>query len=220
MDLSNPDLNKLKPSATDKRIIAKYEFNKKINYAVLLNYKEIMYNLTKLKNKSIQDKLNNNNPSLVQEVDMLRLHKVNFRTAFKATSFCAICGKNEKSLHNHHIRPLKKKDNQKYIGYRGFDKVVASLGRKQIPICSVCHSSIHNGKYDNLSLNDIYDIRLVAPEGMIAITKVDTPPTTTTPSQEEDKNLSRFEIDEKSRTYFNSEFNNYLLKSKYDNKTI
>jgi hypothetical protein len=93
--------------AYDKRIIAKYTFNNETKYAVLFNYNHIMCQLEKIKNKYIEEKNNNLPQDLVREIDMLTLHKVNFRTAFKETSFCAICGAKEKSLHNHHIRPLK-----------------------------------------------------------------------------------------------------------------
>lgn len=211
LDLSNPNLNKIKPKATDKRIVSKYTFNNNIQYAVLLNYKELMFILKKLRQKYEQDLYSNQDPDLVAEIDMLRLHKVNFRTAFKGTSFCSICGKQEKSLHNHHIRPLKKKNNQKYRGYRGFDKVIASLGRKQIPVCSVCHSNIHNGKYDGLSLEDLYDIRLVAPEGLIGFRTDDDSPKTTPPQKRKKREM--FEINEVNRTYFNPEFKFYLIKN-------
>jgi hypothetical protein len=50
-----------------------------------------------------------------------------------------------------------------YKGFRGFDKIVAALGRKQIPVCSQCHHNIHNGKYDGMSLEELYDVRLVTP---------------------------------------------------------
>lgn len=66
-----------------------------------------MLKLKKIKKKYIEEKLNKQPHQLVREADMLTLHKVNFRTPFKETSFCAICGKREKSLHSHHIRPLK-----------------------------------------------------------------------------------------------------------------
>lgn len=97
----------------------------------------------------------------------MNLHKINFRTSFKETTMCAVCGKDDVTFQNHHIRPIKRRSHQKYKGYRGFDKLVAALGRKQIPMCPQCHQNIHRGKYNGMSLNDPYDVRLVAPEGLL-----------------------------------------------------
>ena len=35
------------------------------------------------------------------------------------------------------------------------------LNRKQIPCCKQCHRNIHTGKYDGISLNDLYDEKLI-----------------------------------------------------------
>ena len=170
LDLSNPRLKKNKPRAADQRIIAKYIYNQEPKFAILLNYNQIMCQLTKIKEKYIEEKKNDLPHELVREIDMLTLHKVNFRTAFKETSFCAICGKQEKSLHNHHIRPLKiRKGDPIHKGYKGFDKVIAALGRKQIPVCGQCHANIHSGKYNGIGLDELYDVRLVASEGLLKL---------------------------------------------------
>jgi retron-type reverse transcriptase len=214
-DLSNPTVNRKRTNATDLRIIAHYKFNQQEKTAILLNYKEFMFQLQKIKDKYIEEKLNDLPHDLVREADMLTLHKVNFRTAFKETSFCAICGKKEKSLHSHHIRPLKWKNDPKSKAYRGFDKAIAALGRKQIPVCSDCHHKIHAGKYNDMELNEIYDVRLVAPEGLFRFNN--TPPNSQpiNPSQKttllvtKEKNIT---IDELRKTYLNREFKNYLQK--------
>jgi len=213
LDLSNPKLNRKKPKATDLRIIANYNYNKQKKWSVLLNYKEVMFLLKKIKDKYTEEKLNSLPHSLVREADMLTLHKVNFRTAFKETSFCAICGKKEKSLHSHHIKPLKWKKNQKIKGYKGFDKIVAALGRKQIPVCAKCHQKIHAGKYNNIELNELYDIRLVAPEGIRKLNTTNPPngQKPINPSQKliqiKEKNI---EVDEINKTYLNRELKKNL----------
>lgn len=211
LDISNPQLDKRKPNATDIRIVAKYKFNNQSKWIVLYNYKEIMYNLNKLRVEYLKNKINKLPQRTIPEVDMLALHKVNFRTKFKETSFCAICGDQEQTLQNHHIRPLRIKKNQQFTGYRAFDKVVASLGRKQIPVCQKCHTNIHTGRYDGLKLEDIYDIRLIAPEGLIALTQETNPTITTTRSVGTSIVPQRLEIHENPRTYFNSEVKNYLI---------
>lgn len=212
LDLSNPNLNYKKPKATDLRITAKYNLNKEIKYSTLLNYKEFMLNLKKIKNKYLEEKDNKEPHQLVREADMLTLHKVNFRTAFKETSFCAICGKKEKSLHSHHIRPLKWKKDPQSKAYRGFDKIIAALGRKQIPVCSYCHHQIHAGKYDGMELNELYDIRLVAPESLL---KLQTPKTSLkqinpSPNPEKGKKIENIIYDESKKTYLNRELQKHL----------
>jgi len=88
---------------------------------------------------------------------------------------CAICNSTDK-VQNHHIKAIKH-SRGKFLGYKGFDKLVASLGRKQIPTCEKCNVLIHKGAYDGMGLNQLYDIRLVAPESYIRdkTTKHQTP---------------------------------------------
>jgi hypothetical protein len=209
LDLSNPKLNPKKPQATDLRIITSYKLNNEKKYAILSNYKEIMFTLKKIKNKYIEEKINKLPHEMVREIDMLALHKVNFRTAFKETFFCAVCGKKEKSLHNHHIKALQWKKNEK--GYKGFDKVVAALGRKQIPVCSNCHHKIHAGKYDGMDLNELYDIRLIAPEGLLGL-KNQNPPINPSQVFDQKKKEENIIINESNKTYLNRELYYYLTK--------
>lgn len=210
MDLSNPNLNKLKPNATALRIISHYIQNDQKKVAVLYNYKHIMFELLKLKEKYIEEKINKLPHDLVREVDMLTLHKVNFRTAFRETSFCAVCGKKEKSLHSHHIKHLKWRKNQPET-YKGFDKIVAALGRKQIPVCSECHHKIHAGKYDGMELNELYDIRLVAPEGLLKLNTFNQIKPSPKTNQRKKLVVNVF-VDEEKKTFLYRELKKYLLK--------
>jgi hypothetical protein len=91
-------------------------------------------------------------PPIIFTIDFLTLNKVNLRTRF----MCAVWNSTSYALH--HNRPLKQKGDC-FTGYRGFDKVVAALGRKEIAVCVVCHKNIHAVKYDGLSLDNLYDIR-------------------------------------------------------------
>lgn len=193
-DISNPLLKNYRPNATDLRIVAKYERDKETKYTVLLNYKEFMFRILVLKHST--------NPP--KQIDFHTLHKVNFRTAFKLTSKCIICGKT-KSLQNHHIKPVKHSGGR-YTGYKGFDKVVGSLGRKQIPVCSACHQNIHNGKYRGMSLGELFDVRLGVPESLIKL------PQTTKSTHTFSNDATTFIIDENSRTYLNMSYKNFLLK--------
>ncbi len=52
----------------------------------------------------------------------------------------------------HHVKHIRK-SNKKATG---FTKLMSKLNRKQIPVCPECHTQIHNGKYDGISLKDLY----------------------------------------------------------------
>ncbi len=209
-DKSNPNLNWFKPKAHDLRIAAKYQFNNETRWEVLLNYHEVMCKALKLRNPPIGSQV------VTPTIDFLTLNKVNFRTRFKTETMCAICNSPPHALH--HIKPLKHKGGR-FTGYKGFDKVVAALGRKQIPVCKVCHNNIHSGKYDGLSLDELYDIRLVAPEGLLRFSYTPSRPTgkkssnKSSPRSEKKKtgDSPPFVIDETSGTYFSSSLNQYYL---------
>lgn len=198
-DISIKHKNPHKIPATDMRICAKYQIDKETKYQVLLNYKEYMMTVKELKYNTPPPKT----------IDMLSLQKINYRTAFKLTTACAVCNSKDR-LQNHHIKPIKHSGG-KFQGFNGFDKLVASLGRKQLPLCHGCHQKVHKGQYDGMALNELYDIRLVTPESYL---KLDGPPTT-----KPNPNLSKKEkdrpiiINEKAKTYFNEKLKHYIYKN-------
>ena len=98
-------------------------------------------------------------------IDFLSLKKNNWRTSFQLNSCCVICGSKEK-IEMHHIRHLKKIQG-KYFGFNGFDKLIGALGRKQAPVCKICHNKIHSGKYNGIKLSEIIDFRLITPESYL-----------------------------------------------------
>lgn len=83
------------------------------------------------------------------EVDTNFLERnLRLRTRSKLGSPCVICESGDRVAMHHvkHIRKLGKE-------VKGFNRVMASLNRKQIPVCHECHHKIHRGKYDGISLN-------------------------------------------------------------------
>lgn len=80
--------------------------------------------------------------------------KITWRTKYKLSQHCAICGSQE-NVEYHHVKHIK-------VGkVTGFTQVLKQLNRKQIPCCRECHRKIHNGQYDGMSLNQLYDEELV-----------------------------------------------------------
>lgn len=134
-DLSIPNpLPRNKTLATDLRITCKFQIDDNPpQYTTLLNYKELMYTQSiPHRNRYLTAVYSRTDSPLTNPIDFNTLHKINSRTQFKLTSRCSIFG-SPPPLNMHHIRKL----NVKGIlgsGYRGFDKIVAALNRKQIPV--------------------------------------------------------------------------------------
>lgn len=65
---------------------------------------------------------------------------------------CCVCGSSEQ-IQMHHVRHLRKGGR---VVVRGFNRILADVNRKQIPVCHECHVRIHSGKYDGKSLKDLH----------------------------------------------------------------
>jgi hypothetical protein len=53
----------------------------------------------------------------------------------------------------HHVRHIRKLSHKRVA--TGFNRVLRALNRKQIPVCTACHVSIHRGEYDGMKLSDL-----------------------------------------------------------------
>lgn len=211
-DISVPDLDKNNIKATDLRIASSYTLNKEEKWSVLLNYKELMFIILQLR-KNYQQQ-NQNNTFTQITIDFMKLNKFNTRTKFKETTCCSICGIGPPAqLVNHHIKPIKHSGG-KFTGYRGFDKLVASLGRKQLTVCQPCHTYIHRGWYNGMSLDELYDVRLIAPEGIIKLTT----PGMLKGVPKSQSSIREFDINKKNRTYFNALYNSFLKEKLNESK--
>lgn len=63
------------------------------------------------------------------------------------SGICGLCG--EKGYTEmHHVKHIKKRGHK----YLGFDKVLRAINRKQVPLCSNCHTKVHNGQYDGINV--------------------------------------------------------------------
>lgn len=150
-----------KQPSRSKRIVYKYIFktskNKFINkYAVLINYKDakelayITYRLEEINPKHTQSDISKDYEQIWKN------YKINWRTKFKLTKFCTICG-SEENLEAHHI---KKISGLKASKADPFIKIMSQLNRKQIIVCAECHDKIHAGKYNAMPLSQLYDVRV------------------------------------------------------------
>jgi len=60
---------------------------------------------------------------------------------------CANCAA-EQDVEMHHVKHLKTLN----VNLSPFDKMLASINRKQVPLCHSCHVSVHKGEYMGMSL--------------------------------------------------------------------
>lgn len=60
---------------------------------------------------------------------------------------CASCGSDE-NVEMHHLKHIRTIN----VDLNPFDKLMAKINRKQIPLCHKCHREVHAGKYDGKSL--------------------------------------------------------------------
>lgn len=74
--------------------------------------------------------------------------KVRTRNSFN--SCCANCGSTE-NVEMHHIKHIKTIN----LKLNEFDKKMAAINRKQVPLCRQCHRSVHSGAYKGLSLKHL-----------------------------------------------------------------
>jgi retron-type reverse transcriptase len=217
ISVPNRDTRKNNASATDKRICASYYKNNDKVWVRLLNYKEYMFRLLRTKNR-LWEKTNGQSP-LVQAVDFDNMKKINTRTKFKNSIVCSICSCDDPTqLESHHIKPIKHSGG-KFTGYRAFDKLVGSLGRKQITVCIACHTKIHAGKYHGLSLSDLFDVVSVAPEGLFTFNRKKNDPKPNAKIEKKRYQPRYFEVNEDNKTYFNPAFNKFLKTHKHENNS-
>lgn len=204
----------------DKRIVSSYTTTKgEKRYTILLNYNQFRMEINKIRDKYRNDFLNR--PSYPSPtIDFLILHKNNWRTKFRLSSMCVVCGAQDR-LEMHHIKHVK---NQKGKGklYAGFDKLVASLSRKQVCVCQTCHNKIHNGDYNSTRLSDLIDLRIANPESLLKVESEETATTITEAKKIQIKNRLLIKVDEEKKTYYNPELAEYYesLESKKNKEEL
>ena len=89
------------------------------------------------------------NRFMIGKVDTNFLERsLRLRTRSKLGSPCVICESDDR-VAMHHVKSIRKLGEE----VKGFKRVMASLNRKQIPVCHDCHVKIHNGRYDGISLS-------------------------------------------------------------------
>lgn len=92
--------------------------------------------------------------TIQRAIDEICNVKINWRTKYKLSQHCCICG-NENGVEYHHVKHIK-------IGKtEGFLQIMKQLNRRQIPVCKQCHTNIHRGEYNGMSLKDLYDEELI-----------------------------------------------------------
>jgi hypothetical protein len=79
------------------------------------------------------------------------MENINWRSRRNLEMCCVICGTHQ-DIEMHHVKAIRK---GKVIG---FSQVLKSLNRKSIPLCRTHHREVHQGIYDNIKLNELYNL--------------------------------------------------------------
>lgn len=82
--------------------------------------------------------------------DSLRVIDWKLRTINFFNFVCSSGGSSE-DLQIHHLKHIRTIDSN----LNSFDKQMAAINRKQIPLCRKCHHQVHIGKYDGMSLRNL-----------------------------------------------------------------
>ena len=61
---------------------------------------------------------------------------------------CSNCG-SSLNIEMHHVRHIKTIN----LKLNPFEKLMAEINRKQVPLCRTCHNLVHKGEYQGLSLS-------------------------------------------------------------------
>jgi retron-type reverse transcriptase len=103
------------------------------------------------------------NQELLASSDFLNNSKTYWRTQFKFLGRCVICSSKD-HVEMHHINHVRNTNERV-----GFAKIMSLLNRKQIPVCKFHHKAIHDGKYDTISLSELYDTRIAQVENYLTL---------------------------------------------------
>jgi hypothetical protein len=90
--------------------------------------------------------------SSVPDVDQVRM-ATQMRTRSKLGLPCCICGESAAQIVMHHVRHIRKLSHRREP--TGFNRILRTINRKQIPVCGSCHGKIHRGEYDDVRLTDL-----------------------------------------------------------------
>jgi group II intron reverse transcriptase/maturase len=93
--------------------------------------------------KSFQKDISNYKKYANRKNDPLKILKWTIRTQNLMQGPCVCCGSTA-NLQVHHVKKLSRLNKSK----PGISTIMATLGRKQVPVCKKCHHDIHSGRYD------------------------------------------------------------------------
>ena len=93
--------------------------------------------------ENFRKNVSNYNISASRENNPLKVLKWSVRTQHLMQGPCVCCGTTE-NIQIHHVKKLSRLDKSK----SRLSIIMATLSRKQVPVCRKCHEDIHSGRYD------------------------------------------------------------------------
>lgn len=136
---------------------------KEITLLTVKTYKNELKDIVKKMQNNLTNKTRDQ--ELIADGLFLAHAKGFWRTQFKFTGRCVICGSKD-NIQMHHA---KKIHGYSKVAKDGFTAIMAKLNRKQVPVCKFHHDLIHAGKYDGISISDLHDARIAQAESHLRI---------------------------------------------------
>lgn len=88
------------------------------------------------------------------EMDPLAIKDWKVSTLSALGQCCANCASTV-DVEMHHLKHLKTMN----VKLDSFGKMMASINRKQVPLCKPCHIKVHKGEYAGMSLSNFKHIK-------------------------------------------------------------
>jgi hypothetical protein len=126
--------------------ISKRETVRKFGQDITINYE--LRNKTKTINFKVPDL--KRSPMLflgTSNKNPLDIINYEIRTIASFGQACANCN-SDKNIEMHHVKHIRTIN----PSLSPFDKLLAKINRKQVPLCSKCHNEVHRGRFDGKSL--------------------------------------------------------------------
>lgn len=85
----------------------------------------------------------------IENIDPIPRRFMSDTATWLRAGICGLCGKRGYT-EMHHVKHIRRRGHK----YKGFERVLRNINRKQVPLCLSCHWRVHNGLYNGISVKE------------------------------------------------------------------